>query len=269
AVNSAELLNRQELIELFEHLEPPAGEEDVAGGGVRTTIGLVGYPNVGKSSTINALIGNKKVSVSATPGKTKHFQTLFLTDRVVLCDCPGLVMPTLVASKADMVVGGILPIDQMRDYIGPSALIAALIGRRDLESHYGIMINPPREGEDPDRPPTAQEFLDPYAYSRGFMTQNGQPDMARAARWILKDVVEGRLLYCWAPPGVDQSEYHILPTRGRKHAPAPTPQTIRALQSERVSTNDLDKAFFKKASLGAHSKGVSKILPGKGWVRYS
>lgn len=34
----------------------------------------VGYPNVGKSSTINALMQEKKTSVSATPGKTKHFQ---------------------------------------------------------------------------------------------------------------------------------------------------------------------------------------------------
>jgi large subunit GTPase 1 len=42
------------------------------------TIGLVGYPNVGKSSTINTLLVNKKVSVSSTPGKTKHFQVLYL-----------------------------------------------------------------------------------------------------------------------------------------------------------------------------------------------
>ena len=39
-----------------------------------TVVGMVGYPNVGKSSTINALYQDKKVSVSATPGKTKHFQ---------------------------------------------------------------------------------------------------------------------------------------------------------------------------------------------------
>ena len=56
-------------------------------------IGLVGYPNVGKSSTINALVGSKKVSVSATPGKTKHFQTIHLSPEVLLCDCPGLVFP--------------------------------------------------------------------------------------------------------------------------------------------------------------------------------
>ena len=34
----------------------------------------VGYPNVGKSSTINTLFQGKKVPVSATPGRTKHFQ---------------------------------------------------------------------------------------------------------------------------------------------------------------------------------------------------
>jgi len=34
----------------------------------------VGYPNVGKSSTINAILQTKKVPVSATPGRTKHFQ---------------------------------------------------------------------------------------------------------------------------------------------------------------------------------------------------
>ncbi len=37
------------------------------------TIGMVGYPNVGKSSVINVLCGSKKVGVAAQPGKTKHF----------------------------------------------------------------------------------------------------------------------------------------------------------------------------------------------------
>ena len=39
----------------------------------RLTVGLVGYPNVGKSSVINVLCGKKRVGVAAMPGKTKHF----------------------------------------------------------------------------------------------------------------------------------------------------------------------------------------------------
>ena len=46
------------------------------------TIGCVGIPNVGKSSVMNALIGKKVVSVSKTPGHTKHFQTYELLLRV-------------------------------------------------------------------------------------------------------------------------------------------------------------------------------------------
>jgi len=41
----------------------------------------VGYPNVGKSSTINTLLEVKKVPVSATPGRTKHFQVFVKTFR--------------------------------------------------------------------------------------------------------------------------------------------------------------------------------------------
>lgn len=54
------------------------------------TIGCIGHPNVGKSSVLNAIMGKIVVSVSRTPGHTKHFQTIFLTNNVKLCDCPGL-----------------------------------------------------------------------------------------------------------------------------------------------------------------------------------
>jgi len=76
------------------------------GGQGRLMVGLTGYPNVGKSSTINALFGSKKTAVAATPGKTKHFQTLNITERMTLCDCPGLVLPKFAASKAEMVAAG-------------------------------------------------------------------------------------------------------------------------------------------------------------------
>uniref|UniRef100_A0A1B6HMW8 Large subunit GTPase 1 homolog n=1 Tax=Homalodisca liturata TaxID=320908 RepID=A0A1B6HMW8_9HEMI len=257
--NSAKLLGREELIALFKRLLPQDHPRVMRG---VTTVGLVGYPNVGKSSTINAILKDKKVSVSATPGKTKHFQTLYVDQHLLLCDCPGLVMPSFVTTKADMVVNGILPVDQMKDHVPPVNLLATLIPREVLQAHYSIMIPKPMEGEDPDRPPTAEELLNAYGYSRGFMTQNGQPDNPRSARYVLKDLLCGRLLYCQAPPGIPQSSYHSVPVTRPRHVPQPTPAAVRAAAVNKVSGDDLDKMFFKKASLGAHSKGVQRISSG-------
>ncbi|XP_049944761.1 large subunit GTPase 1 homolog isoform X1 [Schistocerca serialis cubense] len=251
------LLNCEELVALLQ--EAYRGRETVLPG--VTTVGLVGYPNVGKSSTINALLGHKKVSVSATPGKTKHFQTLFLMKELMLCDCPGLVMPSFALSKAEMVCWGVLPVDQMRDCVPPVALVASLIPRRVLEGTYGFLLPPPREGEDPDRPPSARELLDAHGYCRGFMTQNGQPDNPRSARYILKDFISGKLLYCCAPPGVDQAEYHTWTQEGsrRRRTRQDTPLGRRILKPNRVTAEDLDKQFFRQVSVGVHSRGPAKL----------
>lgn len=68
--NSSKLLSKEELISLFKTIHGTRKRLS----NELVTVGLVGYPNVGKSSTINTLLANKKVSVSSTPGKTKHFQ---------------------------------------------------------------------------------------------------------------------------------------------------------------------------------------------------
>ncbi len=75
---------------------------------------MVGYPNVGKSSVINSLLNKKKVAVASQPGKTKHYQTLFLSKDIVLCDCPGLVFPNVASTTAEMVLNGVIPIDNLR-----------------------------------------------------------------------------------------------------------------------------------------------------------
>jgi len=170
----------------------------------------VGYPNVGKSSTINALIGAKKVSVSSTPGKTKHFQTIHLSEKVLLCDCPGLVFPNFATTKAELVCNGILPIDQLREFTGPAGLVAKRVPQPFLEALYGMKIvtRPLEEGG--TGVPTAEELLMAYAKARGFTrTGQGQPDESRAARYILKDYVNGKLLFCQPPPSdIDPFEFN-------------------------------------------------------------
>ena len=132
-------------------------------GNEKLVVGLVGYPNVGKSSTINALIGEKKVSVSATPGKTKHFQTIRLSQDVLLCDCPGLVFPQFASTKAELVCNGVLPIDQLREFTGPVELVTRRIPQQVLEGTYGLRINVLPENEGGTGYPTAAEFLTTFS----------------------------------------------------------------------------------------------------------
>ena len=178
----------------------------------KTTIGLVGYPNVGKSSTINALIGAKKVSVSSTPGKTKHFQTIHLSPDVLLCDCPGLVFPNFATTKAELVCNGILPIDQLREFLGPAGLVAQRIPQSFYEALYGVKVQTRPIEEGGTGIPTAEEILIAYAVARGFTkTGQGQPDESRAARHVLKDYVSGKLLFCQPPPSepsIDPREFN-------------------------------------------------------------
>ena len=205
------ILTVDELEALF--LEHAPRSEDKEGEQARkTTIGLVGYPNVGKSSTINALIGAKKVSVSSTPGKTKHFQTIHLSPNVILCDCPGLVFPNFATTKAELVCNGILPIDQLREFTGPAGLVAQRIPQSFFEALYGVKVNTRPLEEGGTGIPTAEEILIAYAVARGFAkTGQGQPDESRAARYILKDYVSGKLLFCHPPPNdppIDAREFN-------------------------------------------------------------
>ncbi|KAF8000143.1 hypothetical protein HF325_005072 [Metschnikowia pulcherrima] len=219
-------------------------------------IGLVGYPNVGKSSTINALVGSKKVSVSATPGKTKHFQTIFLSPEVVLCDCPGLVFPNFAYSNGELVCNGVLPIDQLREHIPPVSLVCQRIPKFYLEAVYGIHI-PIQSKNDGGNGiyPTARELLNAYARARGYMTQGfGSADESRASRYILKDYVNGKLLFINPPPKkLEDGTYNIPSVQESRdfnkdiYTLQSLPETrqqqlLSALQTKNINAEEFDLA---------------------------
>lgn len=263
--NSSRLLHKDELLDMFMavHSGPRCKDGQL-------TVGLVGYPNVGKSSTINTIFRNKKVSVSATPGHTKHFQTLYVEPGLCLCDCPGLVMPSFVSTKAEMICSGILPIDQMRDHVPAVSHVCQLIPRHVLEGTYGINIIRPREDEDPDRPPTYEELLMAYGYMRGFMTSHGQPDQSRSARYILKDYVSGKLLYCHPPPHINAEDFQPQHNKflNRDTDCCDLSATTNKQKIKRIE-NVVDKNFFHQENVRALSKGVQSVMgykPGSGPV---
>ena len=65
-----------------------------------------------------------EIFVLASFDLTSLLQTLYVNDEVLLCDCPGLVFPSFVSTKAEMILNGILPIDQMRDHVPAVSLIS-------------------------------------------------------------------------------------------------------------------------------------------------
>jgi len=98
------------------------------------------------------------------------------------------------------------------------------------------------------------------------MTANGQPDNPRASRYVLKDYVNGKLLYCHAPPNVSQEEFHVFSSAEdgnekplEEHA---NPRYIRAVKGVTVTPQDLNKQFFTTHAPTAHQKGVERLMAG-------
>ncbi|XP_078685734.1 guanine nucleotide-binding protein-like 1 [Branchiostoma floridae x Branchiostoma belcheri] len=165
------------------------------------TIGCVGHPNVGKSSLMNGLVGSKVVSTSRTPGHTKHFQTIFLTPTVRLCDSPGLIFPSLT-DKQLQVLSGTYPLPQLQE---PYTSVGYLAARVPVVR----LLNLRHPDNDPTQPQGATQeqwcawdICDAWAAKRGFYTaKTARTDVYRAANSILRMALEGRICLCMRPPG--------------------------------------------------------------------
>ncbi|KAI9199722.1 uncharacterized protein BJ171DRAFT_517612 [Polychytrium aggregatum] len=183
----------------------PAARSDVV------TIGMLGHPNVGKSSLINSLMGKKVVSTSKTPGHTKHFQTIHLAPRVRLCDCPGLVFPSLIPPQLQ-ILSGMYKIAQVQE---PYSVVQYLAERIPLETILGVSFiddNDNKVDSEEDRGPrewSAWKICEAFAIQRGFLTARAaRPDVYRAANLILRMACEGKIPWAYRPAG-----YFSLQTR--------------------------------------------------------
>jgi len=171
--------------------------------------------------------GVLRVGVSSTPGKTKHFQTLMVNEHLMLCDCPGLVFPSFMNSTGEMICSGILPINQMRDYVAPATVITSRVPMHLLEATYGIHIEKVLDATDnAERPPTASEFLSAYCAVKGYVAPaSGRWDEFKACKEVLRDFNDGKLLFV-APPMIP-SDDSLVPAVDMDKWLQETEQTVR------------------------------------------
>lgn len=157
------------------------------------TVGVVGYPNVGKSSLINSLKRSKVCRVGATPGVTTVAQHVHLDRNISLLDCPGIVFSTSKDAADGLFLRNVLKVEQLDDPTAPIAAILQRVPRDSLTVAFGCVW--PEDAED-----QAAAFLRAVAVAHGRLRKGGIPDCESAARHVLNEWNAGKIKYWHEPP---------------------------------------------------------------------
>ncbi|BFZ53100.1 GTPase required for pre-60S ribosomal subunit nuclear export and maturation [Savitreella phatthalungensis] len=150
----------------------------------QVSIGLIGYPNTGKSSIINTLVSrNDAVKVAPIPGETKVWQYVRLTRKIYLIDCPGVCPPNKEDTETDILLRGVVRVERVTN---PEQHIHAVLARckpHHLERTYDIS----NWNNDPQR------FLELLARKGGKLLKGGETDESAVAKMVLNDFTRGKI----------------------------------------------------------------------------
>ena len=148
---------------------------------------IVGIPNVGKSTLINRIAGEKRAQTGDRPGVTKGKQWVKITPHLELLDSPGLLWPKFedAALAAHLAFIGsindeVLNLEELSEQL--LSELRALAPAALFERYKKLDANTP-EGE----------LLTAVAKSRGFILKGGVYDTERAARIVLDEFRAGKI----------------------------------------------------------------------------
>lgn len=101
-------------------------------------VGIVGFPNVGKSSIINSLKRGKVVGVSSTPGFTKNLQEIILDKNIKLIDSPGVVFSNDHDKEYNMILHNVIRIEDIKDPIEVVGVILTKVPKDTIMELYKL-----------------------------------------------------------------------------------------------------------------------------------
>ncbi|KAF9154087.1 Guanine nucleotide-binding protein-like 3 [Actinomortierella ambigua] len=184
-LNSSECLGADQLVKLLKNYSRNVNIK------TSITVGVIGYPNVGKSSVINSLKRSKVCGVGSTPGFTKVAQEIHLDKNIKLLDCPGIVFSKGENGEtaAELLLRNCVKVELLEDPITPVELIVQRCKKEQLMVMYAV---PEFDG--------VNDFLVHLARQRGKLKKGGIPDTFAAARSVLNDWNSGKIPFYTIPP---------------------------------------------------------------------
>ena len=142
-------------------------------------VGVLGYPNVGKSSVINLLKGRKSASVSSQAGHTRGIQFVKAKGKIKLIDTPGVLQFKEKDLMKQVIMGAFNP-----QHLKEPEYYAMLIIEKYpelFEKYYDVKHD---DGYD---------FLEKAALKKNILKKGGHPDVSRFSRQVLYDWQKGKI----------------------------------------------------------------------------
>ena len=161
-------------------------------------VGVIGIPNVGKSSLINSLTRGKNVGVSNIPGYTKGLQEIILDNNIRLLDCPGIVM----SNNENNILHNIIRTEDIKEPIEVVSKILKKIEQEYFLKTYNLDISILKGSE-----LTVEKIIYLVGEKMKKYKKGGIVDLDKSARIIINDWNLGKLKYYSVPPGIDKKIY--------------------------------------------------------------
>ncbi|VVB74349.1 GTPase Der [uncultured archaeon] len=145
------------------------------------TIGIIGYPNVGKSTLINALAGKGRgrVATSRKAGLTRGLQNIKISEGLYLIDSPGII--PFKEEEFNLFLMESKNPNQLKDPETAAVRLIQVLGKEKIAKFFSLELTKEKIEEMDE-----EEILEAVALKRNMVIKGGLADVSKAGRDILE-----------------------------------------------------------------------------------